>query len=259
MGAIRPPTPAEGDWFDTQQPQTTSAPSPQGGGGGDVRAAIDAYLAQFPTASREAYEGLFPHLQSLGFNVQRPTRAGGTANSDDKIVLPDGSVIDLIMDVGPDGSGRWGWSHNGYWVDGKPSATQGVYTPFDANPDSGGMGGGGFNGSSLTSLGYNPGASIAPWNEQFKPPTMTDDPGYQFRLGEGLKSIERGAAAKGTLLTGGTLKGLQNYAQGLASQEYGQAYDRGLGQYMLKRDNFFQNQDRPFEKFYSLGALGRPA
>ena len=50
---------------------------------------------------------------------------------------------------------------------------------------------------------------------------LENTPGYQFRLGEGLKALERSAAARGTLLTGGTLKGLQRYAQDVASTEYG--------------------------------------
>jgi hypothetical protein len=50
---------------------------------------------------------------------------------------------------------------------------------------------------------------------------LENTPGYQFRLGEGLKALERSAAARGTLLTGGTLKGLQKYAQDVASTEYG--------------------------------------
>lgn len=50
---------------------------------------------------------------------------------------------------------------------------------------------------------------------------LETSPGYQFRLGEGLKALERSAAARGTLLTGGTLKGLERYAQDYASNEYG--------------------------------------
>lgn len=52
------------------------------------------------------------------------------------------------------------------------------------------------------------------------------DPGYGFRLGEGMKALERSAAARGGLLSGATMKGLQRYGQDLASQEYGQAYNR---------------------------------
>lgn len=52
------------------------------------------------------------------------------------------------------------------------------------------------------------------------------DPGYQFRFDEGQRAVERGAAAKGNLLSGGTLKDLTKYAQGAASQEYANAYQR---------------------------------
>lgn len=51
---------------------------------------------------------------------------------------------------------------------------------------------------------------------------LETSPGYQFRLGEGLKALERSAAARGTLLTGGTLKGLTRFGQDYASNEYGQ-------------------------------------
>lgn len=52
------------------------------------------------------------------------------------------------------------------------------------------------------------------------------DPGYAFRQAEGLKGIEGSAAARGGLLSGGTLKGIQRFGQDLASQEYGNAYQR---------------------------------
>lgn len=52
------------------------------------------------------------------------------------------------------------------------------------------------------------------------------DPGYQFRLSEGMKGLERSAAARGGLLSGGTLKGIQRYGQDMASQEYQNAFNR---------------------------------
>jgi hypothetical protein len=60
------------------------------------------------------------------------------------------------------------------------------------------------------------------------------DPSYDFRFKEGQKALERSAAAKGTLLTGGTLKALAAYGQGLASTEFGNIFNRnyqlaGLG------------------------------
>jgi hypothetical protein len=45
-------------------------------------------------------------------------------------------------------------------------------------------------------------------------------PGYQFRLAEGLKAIDRGAAARGQLGSGATIKAEQRYGEGLAASEY---------------------------------------
>lgn len=55
------------------------------------------------------------------------------------------------------------------------------------------------------------------------------DPGYGFRLSEGLKAMERGAAARGGLMSGAALKAGQRYGQDLASQEFGAAYNRLAG------------------------------
>jgi hypothetical protein len=52
------------------------------------------------------------------------------------------------------------------------------------------------------------------------------DPGYAFRLSEGMKALDRTAAARGGLLSGATLKGAQRYGQDLASQEYTNAFNR---------------------------------
>jgi hypothetical protein len=52
------------------------------------------------------------------------------------------------------------------------------------------------------------------------------DPGYAFRMSEGMKGLERSAAARGGLLSGSTLKGIQRFGQDLASQEYTNAFNR---------------------------------
>lgn len=52
------------------------------------------------------------------------------------------------------------------------------------------------------------------------------DPGYAFRMGEGMKALERSAAARGGLLSGAALRGIQRYGQDLASQEYANAFNR---------------------------------
>ena len=60
-------------------------------------------------------------------------------------------------------------------------------------------------------------------------------PGYQFRLDEGTKALDKSAAARGKLLSGAQLKGVTNYAQNVASSEFGNYQNRlanlaGIGQ-----------------------------
>jgi hypothetical protein len=52
------------------------------------------------------------------------------------------------------------------------------------------------------------------------------DPGYQFRLGEGNKAIERAAASRGGMYSGATLKALQRFGQDHASNEFGNVFAR---------------------------------
>lgn len=52
------------------------------------------------------------------------------------------------------------------------------------------------------------------------------DPGYEFALAEGNRSIEGSAAARGGTLNGGTLKALQRYGQGKADEQYGSYLSR---------------------------------
>lgn len=65
------------------------------------------------------------------------------------------------------------------------------------------------------------------------------DPGYQFRLSEGMKALERSAAARGTLLSGRQIKDITRFGQDLASEEYGRAYTRSFNEFMANRANRF--------------------
>jgi hypothetical protein len=72
-------------------------------------------------------------------------------------------------------------------------------------------------------------AGMAPGGEFSRGFTAADfetDPGYAFRMSEGMKALERSAAARGGLLSGATLKGTQRFGQDLASQEYQNAFNR---------------------------------
>lgn len=52
------------------------------------------------------------------------------------------------------------------------------------------------------------------------------DPGYAFRLAEGQKALERSAAARGGLISGGALKAAERFGQDYGSQEYMNAFNR---------------------------------
>lgn len=58
---------------------------------------------------------------------------------------------------------------------------------------------------------------------------FTKTPGYDFRLGEGQRSLEAGLAARGGLYSGAAMKALNRYGQDYASNEYGNYLARLTG------------------------------
>jgi hypothetical protein len=81
----------------------------------------------------------------------------------------------------------------------------------------------------LTYLGLPGGTQGADYGKYAKDFGMTDfttDPGYAFRLSEGQKALDRSAAARGGLISGGALKAAERFGQDLGSQEYQSAFNR---------------------------------
>jgi hypothetical protein len=70
------------------------------------------------------------------------------------------------------------------------------------------------------------------------------DPGYAFRLSEGQKALDRQAAARGGLISGGALKAATRFGQDMGSQEYQSAYNRALTGYNtdVARENQLYNR-----------------
>lgn len=258
----------------------TAAPAPSGaptGGGGDPYAIMRAAANGLPPTSG-SIDAILTALRAQGIQAGRATHANNSLASDDVIVLPDGSEVDLISDVGGAGAAWGSFSKTGQY---DPSRSivgpDGKLTKFadflSANklpipsytPGQGGQGG--------------QGAMLTPWSEAFdggpgfkarSPEEIAQDPAYQFQLKEGLGGVQKSAAAKGTLLTGGTLKALDSYSQGLAStyndkyynrdvSEYDARYGRARSEYDLRRENYYNNQDRPFSKLFQTAGLGKPA
>ena len=80
---------------------------------------------------------------------------------------------------------------------------------------------------------------VMPGGNLVKPFSMADyqaDPGYSFRLSEGLKALDRNAAAKGGLISGGALKAAIGYGQNMGSQEYQNAYNRYVNDQSTQRN-----------------------
>lgn len=100
-----------------------------------------------------------------------------------------------------------------YQTPGRPNYLQGPYTPQTW--------GGGTLQESLSPDLQSP----------FTAPTMADvqgSPGYQTRLDAGLQARERSAAAQGSILSGGTQKAIERYAQDYGSNEYGNLFAQKL-------------------------------
>lgn len=64
--------------------------------------------------------------------------------------------------------------------------------------------------------------------KEFTGKDLASDPGYQFRLGEGMQALDRSASARGGMYSGAQLKGLQKYGQDFASNEFTNAFNRNL-------------------------------
>lgn len=86
------------------------------------------------------------------------------------------------------------------------------------------------------------------FNQVYGGQKIYDDPSYQFRLNQGLKAVEQGSASQGNLLSGATLKALNNYAQESASQEYHNAYNR-----------FNADQTNQYNRLSNLIGMGQNA
>jgi len=84
-----------------------------------------------------------------------------------------------------------------------------------------------------------------------KPFGMEDfqaSPAYQFNLEQGQKAINKGAAARGTFYNPATLQDLAKYSQGLASNEFQNAFS-----------NYNTNLNNIWNRLYGLSGTGQNA
>jgi hypothetical protein len=81
------------------------------------------------------------------------------------------------------------------------------------------------------------------------------DPGYAFRLAEGQKALDRQAAARGGLISGGALKAATRFGQEMGSQEYGNAYNRALTGY----NTGVASENQLYNRQAALAGIGQTA
>jgi len=85
------------------------------------------------------------------------------------------------------------------------------------------------------------------------------DPGYQFRLEQGLKAMNQTAAARGGLMSGNALKAGQQYGQDMGSQEYGASFGRYLQNYANAQNTFQMNRNNLLSPLQFLTGQGQAA
>lgn len=96
----------------------------------------------------------------------------------------------------------------------------------------------------LDLMGLSPNAG-GKYAKDFSMQDFQQDPGYAFRMSEGIKALDRTAAARGGLLSGSGLRGATRFGQDMASQEYQNAFNR----YQTNR----ANQLNPLQSLMGAG------
>ncbi len=93
---------------------------------------------------------------------------------------------------------------------------------------------------------------------------VNSDPGALFRINMANNAFERSAAGRGRSMGGSAARSLAEFNQGLASQEYGAAYDRyntdrnyGLNEYGTNRNFFNTDQGNLFSRLFSVSGQGQ--
>lgn len=102
-----------------------------------------------------------------------------------------------------------------------------------------------------------------------------NDPGFQFQLQQGMRALDNSASARGGALGGNQQRTAQQFGTGLASQNYGEAFQRALGGYQTNANvglNAYQtnantglagyqanmmNKGQNFGRYSQLAGLGQ--
>jgi len=83
------------------------------------------------------------------------------------------------------------------------------------------------------------------------------NPGYQFALQQGTTALDKGAAARGNLLSGSEGTALQQYGQGLGEQNYQQVYNNALQNYNTNYQSLLGGSQLGQQAIGEQGQLGQ--
>ena len=85
------------------------------------------------------------------------------------------------------------------------------------------------------------------------------DPGYQFRLSQGMQALQSKLGSGGTALGGAAAQSAIQYGQGFASNEYSNAYNRALQTYGTNFNTAQQNRSNILNPLMSVAQMGQSA
>jgi hypothetical protein len=91
----------------------------------------------------------------------------------------------------------------------------------------------------------------------YQPFNYSADPGYAFRMKEGMNAMNATAAARGGLISGNALKAGQVYGQELGSQEYQNSFNRYLSNYANSQNTFQLNRNNLLGPLQFLSGQGQ--
>ncbi|MBA3949313.1 MAG: hypothetical protein H0X44_05140, partial [Acidobacteria bacterium] len=198
---------------------------------------------------------------------------GSVVSGNGTVRTPYGEDIDMLQGARTNGNGSAAWGGVGgpsAPSGGAMAAMMPSQAPSGFSGSAGGYGGlsaGGSSGANLSMTGgtwdgqkytatpltyggdYHPENIATPGaytSERFNAPAdfrattaedMQADPGYQFRMAQGAEALQASRAASGMLRSGNTLTALNDYAQGMGSQEFANVDARRKGEYQQAYGN----------------------
>ena len=192
--------------------------------------------SQAATALREAQAPTLGALQTSSQQAQDLLRGGTTAASQE-LQTARQAAIDPLLQSQRQGLGA---------LRGAYGQQYGYQQPYLST-------GGAAQNQLATLLGVGGDTSMTGYGSYARQPTLAElqmDPGSDFRRQQGEQALQRSIAAGlgGASRGGGALKSMADYSQGLASQEYGNAYNR-----------FMANRAQAMGALQGMGAQGQGA